>query len=98
MKNSIPYSLIGILVIAKIFAWWLLIWGSNILDVELTLKGMFEPIHAFSYLVLGSVLVIGLVFGSRFALIALAATAPVNLLIFVFNGNIVYQSIWDPFS
>jgi len=96
MKSFIPYTIIGILLIAKIFAWWLLIWGSNILDAELTLKGMFEPIHAFSYMVLSSVLLIGLLFGSRFSLIALAMTAPINLSIYLMNENVVYQSIWDP--
>lgn len=96
MKNSIPYVLLTILALGKIFAWWLLFYGSNLMDPELTLAGMFEPIHQFSYLIVSSILVAGIIFGSRSALIVLALTVPVNFAIFLFRGTSVYQAVWDP--
>ena len=96
MKNTIPYSLLITLLIGKAFAWWLLFFGTNILDAELTLSGMFEPIHQFSYLVLSTILLIGILFSSRFSLVVLALTAPTNLTIYLLHGTSVYQSVWDP--
>jgi hypothetical protein len=49
MKNSVPYFLLAMLLVGKAFAWWMLVFGSNVLDAELTLIGMFEPIHQFSF-------------------------------------------------
>lgn len=96
MKNSVPYFLLAMLLVGKAFAWWMLVLGSNVLHAELTLIGMFEPIHQFSYLVFSSVLLIGISLGSRFSLIALALTVPINAAIFFLRETSVYQSIWDP--
>lgn len=96
MKNSIAYLLLAVLLVGKVFAWWMIFWGSNILDAELTLAGMFEPIHQFSYLILSSVLLVGILFRSKFSLAALLVTAPTNAIIFLLHGTSVYQSIWDP--
>lgn len=96
MKNTIPYTLLTMLLLGKAFSWWILFFGSNILDSELTLVGMFEPIHQFSYLLLSSILLVGVLFGSKFSLLVLALTAPANLFIFLLRGSSVYQSIWDP--
>lgn len=96
MRNLLPALLLAVLVAGKIFAWWLIVWGSNMLDAELTVRGMFEPVHAFSYLVLSSILLVGVVFGSRFAFVALMLVAVANVGIYALRGTTVYQAVWDP--
>jgi hypothetical protein len=96
MRNKIPYALISILLFCKLFFWWLLIWGTDFLKVENTLVGMFEPIHQFSYATLSSFLVIGILFRSRFAFIAMFGASLINFLIYVLRGTAVYQSLLDP--
>jgi hypothetical protein len=76
--------------------WWLLFWGTDYSKVEPTLMGVFEPVHQFSYSILSSFLIVGILFKSRFALIAMFAAFLINLGIFVFRGSTVYQSILDP--
>jgi hypothetical protein len=96
MRNRIPYAIISIIIFCKIFVWWLLFWGTDYSKVEPTLMGVFEPVHQFSYSILSSFLIIGILFKSRFALIAMFAAFLINLGIFVFRGSTVYQSILDP--
>ncbi len=96
MKNQIPYAIISILILCKIFAWWLLFWGTDYSKIELTVLGVFEPVHQFSYLILSTFLIVGILFKSRFAMIAMVVAFLINLGIFVFLGSAVYQSILDP--
>ncbi len=96
MRNRIPYALISILVFCKCFVWWLLFWGTDYSKVEPTLMGVFEPVHQFSYSILSSFLLVGILFKSRFALIAMFAAFVINIGIFVYRGSTVYQSILDP--
>ena len=96
MKNTIPYLILITLLLSKVFAWWMILFGSNILEVEATLSNLFQPLHQFSYLALSSVLVVGIVFRSKFAFTALLLTVPANLIIYLYHGTSVYQSLWDP--
>lgn len=96
MKNTIPYLILITLLLSKVFAWWMIFFGSNILEVESTLSNLFQPLHQFSYLTLSSVLVVGIVFRSKFAFNALLLTVPANLIIYLYHGTSVYQSLWDP--
>jgi len=96
MSNRIPYLIIIALIFCKVFAWWLLFWGSNITEGEVTLIDSFSPIHQFSYLILTSFLAVGLLFKSKFAYYSLFAAFAINLGIFLLNGHVVYQSALDP--
>ncbi len=95
MRNRLHYSLLFILVTGKVFAWWLLFWGTNMQDIEVTLKGVFEPVHQFSYMILSSFLLVSLLFKSRFALFGLFAAFIINTVIYLYRGTAVYQSVWD---
>jgi len=96
MRNRIPYLIITILVLCKIFAWWLFFLGSNIAESEITLVNGFSPIHQFSYLILTSFLVVGLLFKSKFAYWSMYAAFLINFGVFLLNGHVVYQSVLDP--
>jgi cellulose synthase/poly-beta-1,6-N-acetylglucosamine synthase-like glycosyltransferase len=96
MRNRIPYTIISVLILCKCFVWWLLFWGTDYSKVEPTLMGVFEPVHQFSYSILSSFLLIGILFKSRFALIAMFVAFVINIGIFVFRGSTVYQSLLDP--
>ncbi len=96
MKNTIPYSLLVIFLLSKCFAWWMLYITFAATDVELIVTSLILPAYQSSYLLLSTVLLIGVLFRSRFAIIAFFLTAPVNLTIFIFSGAFVYQGIWDP--
>lgn len=96
MRNRISYIIITTLVFCKIFAWWLFFLGSNIAEGEITLIDSFSPIHQFSYLILTSFLVVGLLFKSKFAYWSMYAAFAINLGIFLLNGHAVYQSVLDP--
>jgi hypothetical protein len=58
--------------------------------------GVFEPVHQFSYSILSSFLLVGILFKSRFALMAMFVAFIINICIFVYRGSTVYQSILDP--
>lgn len=96
MRNRIPYAIISILIFCKFFVWWLLFWGTDYSKVEPTLMGVFEPVHQFSYTILSSFLIIGILFKSRFALVAMFAAFSINVAIFAYRGSTVYQSVLDP--
>ena len=96
MRNRIPYAIISILILNKVFVWWLLFWGTDYSKVEPTLMGVFEPVHQFSYSILSSFMVIGILLKSRFALIAMFVAFVINIAIFAYRGSTVYQSILDP--
>ena len=96
MKNRIPYLLIITLFLCKLFSWWLFFIGSNVTEGEITLSKTFPLIHQFSYLVLTSFLVIGLLFKSHFAYWAFWGAFAINLIIYTLKGTLVYQSILDP--
>jgi len=82
--------------VCKIFAWWLLFFGSNITEVEATLSNSFQPLHQFSYLTLTTFLAVGLLVKSKFALYSFLVTFALNLFIFIVKGTVVYQSVLDP--
>jgi len=96
MKNTIPYLLLAMLLAGKAFAWWMILWIGYFSNTELTLVGMFEPIHQFSYLIISTLMLVGILFRSTFALIVLLLTFLINILVYIFHGTIVYQSVWDP--
>jgi len=96
MKNKIPYTIISLMLISKIFAWWLLVWGIDYGSADLTLESSFKPAHQISYMVLSSFLVIGVILKSKFALYAFFGVFIINLIIYILNGSIVYQSLYDP--
>ena len=70
--------------------------GFNVTEGEITLIDSFSPIHQFSYLILTSFLVVGLLFKSKFAYWSMYAAFAINLVIFLLSGRVVYQSILDP--
>lgn len=96
MGNRIPYIVLTFLVLSKVFVWWLLFWGTDYSSAEPTLKGVFEPVHQISYSVLSTFLIVGILFKSRFSIVAMFVAAGINMGIYLYRGSAVYQSIFDP--
>ena len=96
MKHRLPYVIITILILSKAFAWWMVFALLQTPETELTLTGLLQPLRQFSYLVLSSFLAVGVLFKSRFATYSFLIAFLINLLLFLYSGNGVYQWIYDP--
>ena len=97
LNNRFLLAVLSVIIICKLYAWVLSLAGFFIFNADdLASVDMFKLIHHTSYMIFTSVLVVGLLFYSRLALVAFLITIPVNVLIYLFNGTNTNQTVLDP--
>jgi hypothetical protein len=96
MKNRIPYILLSVLLLSKVFAWWLLFFGIDYSNGTGNSIDNFALIHQISYLTLSSFFVVGILLKSKLSIAAMFVTFLINATIFLFRDTAVYQSVFDP--